>query len=351
MNVSIGIVLYNSMRFLPKCLNSVFIQARGNFEVIAVDNHSTDGSPDFVVKNYPQVKIIRNGTNKGFSYAHNQAISASTGKFYLCLNPDVILKEHFLEEILKSIDINTTIGTATGKIYRLDEDFAIKPAIKILDSTGIYLTKNMRHFDRGSGEIDREQYDKKEFIFGATGACCLFRRKMLEDIRINGEFFDNDFFFSREDIDLAWRSQIAGWKTIYTPSAISYHLRTVLPERRSSLPAKINMHSVKNRYLLQIKNHTIKTYLATFPHAFARECIVIAGVLIKEQYSLKGVFFVLKNWKRIIAKRKQVMRKRKVSNIYLANWFREKVYVNRSKLADKYLKHLKGIEIGGSFHN
>jgi GT2 family glycosyltransferase len=322
--INIGIVLYNSVFFIPNCLHSIFSQTLKDFDVTVVDNNSEDDSIEFISENYPQVKIIRNKKNYGFSRAHNQAIDSSESQFYLCLNPDVILTENFLEEITRVMDTNTAIGTATGKIYRIDKDFVVKPWNKVIDSTGIYLTRNMRHLDRGSGEKDTGQYDKTEYVFGATGACCLYRREMLNDIKILGEYFDNDFFFSREDVDISWRSQIAGWKTVYIPSAVSYHLRTVLPERRSSLPKRINMHSVKNRYLLQIKNHTLHTYLKTFPYALFREFLVFSAILLNEQYSLKGFFFVIRNFKKIVAKRKLIMQRRKVSNICLVFWFRHR---------------------------
>jgi len=319
--ISVGLVLYNSRVFLPGCLKSVFSQTFADFEVIAVDNNSMDYSADFVGQNFPRVKIMRNARNYGFSYAHNQAIAMSTGEFYLCINPDVILKDDYLEKILNAARMDGSIGIATGKIYRLDTDFVIKKDIRTIDSTGIYLTRNMRHFDRGSGEEDREQYDKPEYVFGATGACCLYRRRMLEDIKILGEYFDNDFFFSREDVDIAWRSQIMGWKTLYTPSAVSYHLRTVLPERRNVLPGEMNMHSVKNRYLLQIKNHTCRTYIETFPYALFREILIMTYVFFKERSSLKGISFVVRNFRKIAKKRKLIMKRKKVSDSYLAYWF------------------------------
>ena len=159
--ISIGMVLYNSAAFLSNCLYSIFSQTFRDFEVIAVDNNSSDNSLIFISKEYPSVRSVKNNRNYGFSYAHNQAIEISKGEFYLCLNPDVILKENFLEEILKAIHINRFAGIATGKIYRLDTDFVVKSGLKTIDSTGIYLTKNMRHFDRGSGEEDRGQYEKQ----------------------------------------------------------------------------------------------------------------------------------------------------------------------------------------------
>ncbi len=311
--VSIGIVTFNSRQFLSRCLESVFSQTHAAAEVIVVDNHSTDGSAVWVRKNYPQVRVIENAENTGFSYAQNQAIATSGGEFYLSLNADAVLTPTCVEQLVAAMALDEHIGIVTGKIYRLDG--------KMIDSTGICWTKNLRHLDRGSGEIDNGQYEKMEYVFGATGAVCLMRRTMLEDVKIGREYVDNDFFFGREDADLCWRAQIAGWKVLYTPRAIAYHLRNVLPERRSTLSSLVNMHGAKNRFLLQIKNHTAGTWLATFPDAQVRDIGVIVYVLTRERTSLPGLFFVLKHLGRFLGKRKLIMKQRRVKDGYLRRWF------------------------------
>ena len=95
-----------------------------------------------------------------------------------------------------------------------------------------------------------------EYVFGASAAAALYRRAMIDDVAVDGDFFDPDFFAYREDADVAWRAQLLGWRCIYTPAAVAYHVRTVTPANRRSLPPVINMHSVKNRFLMRIKNAT-----------------------------------------------------------------------------------------------
>ena len=129
-----------------------------------------------------------------------------------------------------------------------------------MDSTGIYFTPMLRHLDRGSQEVDNGHYLNFEYVFGATAAAALYRREMIDDISIHGEFFDSDFFVYREDADVAWRAQLLGWSCLYTPHARGYHVRNVLPGNRRALPAAINMHSVKNRFLMRIKNMTGDLY-------------------------------------------------------------------------------------------
>ena len=112
----------------------------------------------------------------------------------------------------------------------------------------------MRHLDRGAEEQDRGQYDRVQYVFGASGAAALFRRDFIEAVSVEGQFFDEEFFAFREDGDLAWRAQVMGWKCLYTPTAVAWHVRRVTPERRADLPLVINWHSVKNRFLMRGKN-------------------------------------------------------------------------------------------------
>ena len=112
----------------------------------------------------------------------------------------------------------------------------------------------MRHLDRGAEEVDRGQYDRAQYVFGASGAAAFFRRNFIEDVSVEGEFFDEEFFAFREDGDLAWRSQVMGWKCLYVPTAVAWHVRRVTPARRRDLPLIINWHSAKNRFLMRGKN-------------------------------------------------------------------------------------------------
>ena len=159
------------------------------------------------------------------------------------------------------------VGTVCGKLLSMSADFQLPPRPSF-DSTGVYFTPTLRHFDRGSGETDNGQYERCEYVFGATGAAALYRRTMIEDISIGGEFYDHDFFVYREDADVAWRAQLFGWTCLYVPFAQGYHVRRVKPANRRQLEPYINMHSVKNRFLLRIKNVTGALYLRRFIHHF-----------------------------------------------------------------------------------
>lgn len=318
--VSIGIVTYNSAPHIEACLGSVRRQSFAPLEVLVVDNHSSDESVERVEGSETPLRLLKNERNRGFAAAHNQAIRSSHGEHYLALNPDIIMRPNFVEEMVKAIELDSGVGSVSGKLLRP----TVGCGPSVLDSTGIYMTPNLRHLDRGSGQEDRGQYDQAEYVFGASGAAALYRRRMLEDVAIDGEYFDEDFFAYREDADLAWRAQLLGWRAVYTPRALATHERRVLPERRASLPNDINMHSVKNRFLLRIKNQTLTELFALLPPALVRDLQVLCYVALFERSSLPGLVFVARSLRKTWSKRRQIMARRRVASRDMLRWFRRR---------------------------
>ncbi len=318
--VSITIVTFNSARYIERCLEFVFKQDYPQIEIIVVDNHSSDATQAVLQRFTSRIRVIYNPENTGFAAAQNQAIALSGGSWVLTLNPDVRLSPTFVSSMVAAGELDPKVGAVAGKLLIMNEDFSI-PEQSIFDSTGLYFTPNLRHFDRGNHTPDRGQYDHFEYVFGCTGAAALYRRSMIENISIGGEFFDSDFFAYREDADVAWRSQLLGWKCIYTPHAVAWHVRRVIPSRRRSLPAAINMHSVKNRWLMRIKNMTGDLYRRHWLAITLRDCVVIGACLLFEWSSLRAFVLVLRNWSRTWAKRREIMRKRCASDLELARWF------------------------------
>jgi GT2 family glycosyltransferase len=320
LKVSITIVTFNSARYIRRCLESVLKQDYPEIEIVVVDNASADGTRAELQDFASRVQIVYNRENVGFAAGQNQAIALSRGDWVLTLNPDVRLTPDFVSKMAAAGELDARVGTVAGKLLDMGADFEI-PAQAIFDSTGIYFTPNLRHFDRGSRTPDDGRYDRLEYVFGATGAAAFYRRRMIEDISIGGEFFDTDFFAYREDADVAWRAQLLGWKCVYTPGAVAYHVRSVLPSNRRSLPAVINMHSVKNRWLMRIKNMTGDLYRRHWFAITVRDGAVIGGCLLFEFGSLRAFAIVFRTWRKTWAKRREIMRRRRVSDAALACWF------------------------------
>jgi len=319
--VAVCLVTWNSEAHLARCLDSVFAQQGVELEVVVVDNASTDGTLRVLEQRAGRLKLIRNSENRGFAAAQNQAIRETRAEWVLCLNPDVVLELGFTRALVAAAAPRASVGAVCGKLLRLLPDGA-KPTVPLIDSTGIYFTPTQRHIDRGSNQPDRGQYGRREYVFGATAAAALYRRALVDDVSVDGEFFDEDFFAYREDADLAWRAQLAGWRCLYVPEAVGYHVRRVLPENRRALPPALNYHSVKNRFLMRMKNMGWPLYWRLFLFMKARDLALFVYVLAAERTSLPAFGFLWRNRARIWAKRRLVQAKRRVSDAELAGWFR-----------------------------
>ena len=224
-----------------------------------------------------------------------------------------------------------------GKLLTMTSHFEI-PAKPVVDSTGIYFNPMLRHLDRGSQEVDNGHYLQYEYVFGATAAAALYRRAMIEDISLDGEFFDSDFFVYREDADVAWRAQLMGWKCLYAPYARGYHVRKVLPGNRRALPPEINMHSVKNRFLMRIKNISPRPVLAQLVfHRDARphggDVLPAVGAHFAEGVLVPGH----ESGHACMAKRRLIQANRRVDDKYMAGWFQ---YAPVSQQAPKKMARL-----------
>jgi len=310
--VSVVIVTWNSAPFLRRCLAALAAQTYRQIEVIHVDNASTDDSAA-IVRGGARATHIINDTNRGFSAAVNQAVRVANGEFVLLLNPDAYLEPDYVSSLVAAMN-GDGIGMATGKLLRADTN--------LIDSKGIRMTRSGRHFDIDQGKPDsrRPTADTHE-VFGVSGAAAMYRTTFIRDVTVAGEFLDEDFFAFREDADVSWRGRLFGWRAIYVPEAVAHHVRTVTPEKRRELSAAINMHGVKNRFLLRLKNEGLYLALRNGPFELTRDLIVILATLTIERTSLPALTWLWKNRRRIMEKRRAIQSRRRVSDRDLAGWF------------------------------
>ena len=239
----------------------------------------------------------------------------------LCLNPDVVLSPNFVTQLMASAGESCfDAGVFCGKLLRWDPA-AEHRKTNIIDSTGIYFTPNMRHLDRGAEEVDRGQYDRPQYVFGATGAAAFFRRSFIDDVSVEGEFFDEEFFAFREDADLAWRAQLMGWKCLYVPTAVAWHVRRVTPERREDLPLIINWHSVKNRFLMRGKNASGWLCWRLFLPVASRDLMTFGYAVIRDRRMLSAVTYWWRARDSVRHKRAIIQSRRRVSDRDLLWWF------------------------------
>ncbi len=328
--VSVLIVTWNSAENLEPCFASIDRQRYGDVEVVVVDNASTDTTREFLRLRERQWRVVYNDRNMGFAAGQNQAIRAAKGEWLLCLNPDVVLADDFVGCLIEAGEAHPEAGSICGKLLRWDPVHEPHQT-RIIDSTGIYFTRNMRHLDRGAAKTDVGQYDRAQYVFGATGAAAMFRRAFVEAVSVDGEFFDEEFFSYREDADLAWRAQVMGWKCLYTPAAVAWHVRRVTPERHEQLPLVINWHSLKNRFLMRGKNASGWLCWKLFWPVAWRDLMTVGYAVLRDRRFLSALGYPWKARDSIRRKRAIIQSRRRVSDQNLIWWFSD---VPRAAFAD-----------------
>jgi len=293
---SVHIVTYNSEDCIENCLRSVYDQTYPIDKVIVIDNNSSDRTVELIRAAYSDVEVIVNNENLGFAAGHNQALRRSNCDAYLILNPDVIMHPDYLRLLMHHLINQPDTGSFTGLLLRESE-------IDIVDSAGLVMTKSRRAFDRGSGDL-RSKYEESAEVFGVSGAAALYSKALVEDISLEGSFFDEIFFAYKEDIDVAWRSQLMGWKSLYVPEAVAYHRRGWRAGERSRMSTKIRQHSYINRYYMIMKNDHIGYLIKNFWCWLPYDTALFVYLLIREPE-------VLSSWKTFFASFRYISSQRK----------------------------------------
>ena len=212
MKVTIIIPNYNGKHFLGPCLDSLSEQSCQNFEILVADNHSSDGSVEFLAEQYPDVRIIALDKNRGFSAAVNAGIRASASPYVILLNNDTIADPHFVEELLGAVRRSPKIFSVSSKMVQMHHP-------DLIDSAGDLYTLAGWGICRGTGRPVRN-YTKPDEIFSACAGAAIYRRSVFQRIG----YFDESHFAYLEDMDIGYRSRIYGYQNWYCPSAIVRHV-------------------------------------------------------------------------------------------------------------------------------
>jgi GT2 family glycosyltransferase len=342
---SVVILTHNGEKTVESCLNSVFSQTYDNIEIIVVDNASEDRTIDEaqsvkrkIQSHSAKLKIIKNDTNIGFA-GHNVGIENSGGEFVLCINQDVVLEPDFISEAVKLFG-DEKVGAVQGKIL-VKESRIKNQESKIIDTTGIVAFKSRRFADRGQGEKDKGQYEKIEEVFGVNGAAAFFRKKCLEDVKMDsrlrgndkgvGEFYDSDFFMYKEDIDLSWRIRLYGWKIMYCPKAVAFAERTSVlagsgmagaVSARKKQIQRVRRFSFKNHRLAIIKNDLPGLFLKHLPWILPREIGSWLYVLFFEPKIWPAIGKFFEQMPRAWKKRMIIMKNKRIGAGEMERWFR-----------------------------
>jgi GT2 family glycosyltransferase len=326
--VAISLVTWNGEKHLEPLMASVFAQTFKDFEILVIDNGSSDGTVSFFEKDYPQIRLIKNQENLGFAKGHNIGIQETQSDYVLILNQDVILEPDFLAQLVEFMDKHKKAALVGGKLLKLKD----KGKTKIIDSVGQKIFKTQQVIELGAGQEDKGQFDEAHQVFGISATAAFYRRLALEEVKIGQEYFDEDFFSYKEDVDLNYRLRLYGWEIWYLPPAVAYHDRSAQGVGagfdlstigyRQQKNKFVNFHSYKNHWFVLTKNLTWYNFFWLFPYIFVYELIKFLYILFFEPKTLKAIPVIFQKLPAMIKKRKIIIKHKKVSNKELFGWFK-----------------------------
>lgn len=330
--VTIGILSYNDKKYLEQGLPSLLAQDYSDIEILICDNNQ---DPDFKIKNwieseFPTIRVLNAGGNVGFGRGHNHLISNAKGEYYLCFNSDMVASKDYVSKLLEPFKKDPKIAVTTGKILKWsnfpDSPFSLKE--NYIDTVGLLPYKSHSFNERGYGQKDIGQFDAQTDIWGCSGASPMFKIDLLKKIaHQENEFFDSLFFMYKEDIDLMYRLNWAGFKIAYQPKAVAWHDRTA--EDPGGIINNIKKRKKRAAYIKEnsFLNHLILTY-KNWSWDYSLE-VKIKTLLFILKYNIYLLFFdpkVLKVYTKFkkylpeIQKKRQSM-PRAITAKSMENWF------------------------------
>jgi GT2 family glycosyltransferase len=305
--VSVVIPNWNGKHFLEACLNSLLEQSYAQVEILVVDNGSEDGSVEYLKEQYPQVRRACFPVNTGFAPAVNRGIRESRGEYVALINNDTVVDKNWVTELVKGLKAHSEAGSAGCKMLAYDDH-------SLLDGVGDGYRRGGLPGRIGHRERDTGLFQIERYILGACGGAAMYRRSLFNDIGL----FDDDYFAYLEDVDIGLRAQSAGYKCIYIPSAVIYHLGCgTTGSGYSPLVVKL---SAQNNWNTIVKNIPGPLLIKFLPHICYWQLYYFAVVIVRGGQLvpwLKGSFAALALLPKMLGKRKVINAKRKVSHAYM----------------------------------
>ncbi len=314
--VTVVVPNWNGEIFLETCLSSLRRQSYEDFEVVLADNGSTDGSVPFVEENFPEVRVVRLPENRGFSAAVNAGIKAASpsAEHVVLLNNDTELDPGWLGALVDAAERRPEAGLFASKLVDFEDR-------RVLDGAGDALRKSGLPYRVGHGEVDRGQFERETFVFSACAAAALYRRSLFEDIGL----FDEDFFSNCEDGDLSFRAQLAGYRCLYVPRSVVYHMGSASTGgKRSTTNTRLG---TQNSINLLVKNLPKSLILGALPHLLVGQVLRLltalhfSGGLLRAY--LAGLVGAWKLLPLMLKKRREIQTRRRVSDGYVRELLRE----------------------------
>ncbi len=307
--VSIIVLNYNGIHHLKTCLDSLLRTDYPNFEIILVDNGSTDGSVDFVRKNYPMVKIVQLRQNVFAAGGYMAGVLAARGEYVAILNNDIEVDPKWLRALMKYMLKMPWVAAADPKF----KDFFRRDLFENSAAAGRWLDYFGNSCTRGVWEPDRGQYDKPAYIIGVL---TLFRRDIL--LKVGG--FDTSYLFGYEDIDIGWRLYLAGYRVLYVPEAVIYHKAGGSSRDRpgAARPRPEFYYLAKrNRIINLIKNYSLSNmffslFVTLLEYYFTLLYFIFTREKVYGLMLIRAIWYPFRHLKKIMARRVWVQSMRKV---------------------------------------
>jgi GT2 family glycosyltransferase len=304
-DISAVIVSFNSGKFLEKNLTSLLKQTIAFKQVIVVDNCSSDESSS-ILKAFPDLKKIQSTVNLGYAAAANLGIRSAKADLVLIANADIYLADDFNQRVLQFFAEHQQASLLSPLILRFDR--------QTIDSAGQTYSSALYPREIGfNRKLAKTRLHEQE-VFSVCGAATVFSAMALEKLKINMEYYDEDFFMFWEDFDIGWRANRFGLKVFFAPQAVAYHFRSGTLKRtwlaRFSLalsrPAPYRYHLVKNRYLTLIKNFRFSQFWWALPFIIAKDLVWVCALTISAPKIIIALAGSKEIFRRAFKKRRQI---------------------------------------------
>lgn len=316
--VTVIVVNWNGKACLIQCLDALRRQSFQNMVTVVVDNGSGDGSAETVMQRFPEVTLISLTDNLGFAAANNIAIRQADTEYVALLNNDAIAHPSWLENLITAISAFPEAGSAASKMLYQD-------APHIIDRAGDGYTTAGAGYLRGRGSEDRA-YDQPEWVFGACAGAALYRMSMLRDIGL----FDEDFFLLYEDVDLSFRAQLRGYKCLYVPGAVVYHMASHSIGYDSPTSVYYGHRNLEWVYVQNMPSSLIVRSLGRHVLYLFAAFGYFASKGLATAY-IRSKWNSMQAWRSVLNKRKIIQADCRVENDYIWNLFETEDSVSRLK--------------------
>lgn len=329
--VAISLVTYNSEKYMPYVLPAIAKQDFKDWQLFILDNESTDGTLAAIREVAINCKLLEQRHNIGFSRAHNAIINWSDSDYILVLNPDVLLPENYVSRLVAFLDQHPEVASVSGKLLRWD--FANSELTDSIDSFGLEIYQRYHVADRYQTLPDSETYQSGQ-VFGLSAVAVLYRRQALEATKIPKknspdlyEYFDEDFFAYKEDVDLAWRLRLNGWEHYVLADIAAYHDRTISNQEKNRQHERrgrklINLLSYRNHLAMIKKNSFSSLTIRFFPRMLVYELAKWLYLLFVDGSSITGLVEYWRLRPKLVYKRKYIRKLISIKPSDFASWFR-----------------------------